>query len=93
MRHTPDRFEVCGHCGTQNPISRTYCYECTEILSSLISISQRSPAVKEISKKKPSEPVSQPSVSDSNTPETPTTEPPANEKLQIYAISYNRIRM
>ena len=26
------RFDKCRHCGTDNPISRTYCYDCNEVL-------------------------------------------------------------
>jgi len=36
-RYPSDRFTECKYCKTQNPISRTFCYECTEILSSFMS--------------------------------------------------------
>lgn len=26
------RFDKCRYCGTNNPISRTYCYNCNEVL-------------------------------------------------------------
>jgi len=96
-RYSKDRFEVCNYCGTQNPISRTYCYECSEFLSLPTFIHRREPTAKEKTMKadriKQDNPILEQTNSKDNKEDNSKDNIDQNEyKPMIYALSYNILK-